>query len=557
MCFGVRVNERVAVDENSRICHSCHGCIMKYRSDGTLRPDRVDSQGQQGYHGHQQIGGKRKPTTNPEPELTTSSQPSTVNAAVGTNDEIGADGVAAKKLARLMDCSPETSYLTRDQEILFHQMATKVVNTQASGKHVKNFTTRPARGPGLNLFCGPKARVSSSNCSRQTLANRSEAIEEFQSLLACDATSTPEERTTAVTEQRATMFKRDREGYAKALEKAGFKTLGKFTRETVLDLRSRMPMESWQYVKRVLLKELGINLMGTERQLKEEIKALQFEYECISFNDANTGKPIHAIRAANVNDVITRTLELLQERNQLELLDNNDDDTLWIHISGDKGGKATKILLQVVNASNRHSIKSAKMLGMFEGGKDSRENIELAFKPIFDQIQELAKDFHLDVNRPTQLQSPTPEPMSASEIQDHMTNTLQPLDTSNRTRSSDCQYCCQSCPSSSEKSYAYNGAKYKKLRVTFGGDWEWLARLLGLSGPNGRQFCLHCLCPRADLKKGSSYGMHELNNGSDDQIQADDDDSSGASTLRTYEGCCASNALFTARPYIKYAWTRS
>ena len=76
-------------------------------------------------------------------------------------------------------------------------------------------------------------------------------------------------------------------------------------------------MESWQYIKRVLFNELGINLLGTERQLKEEIQALQFEYECISFNDSNTTKQIHAIRATNVRDVISRTVQNLRQRNEL------------------------------------------------------------------------------------------------------------------------------------------------------------------------------------------------------------------------------------------------
>ena len=36
-----------------------------------------------------------------------------------------------------------------------------------------------------------------------------------------------------------------------------------------------MPTMEWQYVKRVLNDELGINLMGTEWELKKEISALR------------------------------------------------------------------------------------------------------------------------------------------------------------------------------------------------------------------------------------------------------------------------------------------
>ena len=83
--------------------------------------------------------------------------------------------------------------------------------------------------------------------------------------------------------------------------------------------------------------------------------------------------------------------------------------------------------------------------------------------------------------------------------------------------------------------------------MTFGGDWEWLARLLGLSGPSGRHFCIHCLATRIELSQniGSSYGLHELDNGAQDQCQnAEEVDESGPHVLRTYEGCKSANRRF-------------
>ena len=222
-------------------------------------------------------------------------------------------------------------------------------------------------------------------------------------MLASDGTSTQEERTSAVTEQRATMFKRDREGYANFGESGLPDPWQGFKRNCF-----RSPQQNAHGVmaicKACVEKGDGYKFDGHRRRAEGEIKALQFEYECISFLDPSTGKKIHAVRATNVSDVITRTVELLKQRNQLELLANNDDDALWIHVSGDKGGKSTKVMMQVINANNRHSIKSAKILGMFEGGKDSGDNIELAFKPIFDQIKQLAEEFNLDFNRPTRSQ---------------------------------------------------------------------------------------------------------------------------------------------------------
>ena len=86
------------------------------------------------------------------------------------------------------------------------------------------------------------------------------------------------------------------------------------------------------------------------------------------------------------------------------------------------------------------------------------------------------------------------------------------------------------------------------MRVTFGGDWEWLARLLGLSGPNGRHFCLHCLCVKQDLAegRGTSYGLHEHGNSANDELQSENDDAAGPCLLRTYEACHSSNEKFQA-----------
>ena len=42
----------------------------------------------------------------------------------------------------------------------------------------------------------------------------------------------------------------------------------------------------------------------------------------------------------------------------------------------------------------------------------------------------------------------------------------------------------------------------KTLKLIHGGDWEYLARVLRLTGANGRQFCLFCLVPLLKILKG-------------------------------------------------------
>ena len=101
---------------------------------------------------------------------------------------------------------------------------------------------------------------------------------------------------------------------------AGMTRIRKGTTECAEVVGKCWTFEAECHVKHALRKEMGINLMGTEGQLKEEIQSLQFEYKCISFTDPSTGKTVHAIRATNVADVITRTVQLLKQCGQLELL---------------------------------------------------------------------------------------------------------------------------------------------------------------------------------------------------------------------------------------------
>ena len=41
--------------------------------------------------------------------------------------------------------------------------------------------------------------------------------------------------------------------------------------------------------------------------------------------------------------------------------------------------------------------------------------------------------------------------------------------------------------------------------LSLGGDWKFIARLLGLTGPNGTFFCNFCHAQLKDLEKGKPY----------------------------------------------------
>ena len=97
----------------------------------------------------------------------------------------------------------------------------------------------------------------------------------------------------------------------------------------------------------------------------------------------------HFVRVKDVKAVVSQIVNELRKVNQLIYLDNLEENSLWLHLSADKGGKSTKLILQIINQKNRHSIDNAKLLAYYEG-KDDRRNIQEVFGPVFKAVQDCA-----------------------------------------------------------------------------------------------------------------------------------------------------------------------
>ena len=89
---------------------------------------------------------------------------------------------------------------------------------------------------------------------------------------------------------------------------------------------------------------------------------------------------------SDVRQVVKQLVNELRRANQLIYLDNLAENALWLHTACDKGGKTTKLILQVINQQNRHSMDNAKLIGYFEG-KDNRVNLEAVFGPLLTSLQ--------------------------------------------------------------------------------------------------------------------------------------------------------------------------
>ena len=102
-------------------------------------------------------------------------------------------------------------------------------------------------------------------------------------------------------------------------------------------------------------------------------------------------KKINFLRVSDVADLLKKPVETLNSQNIL-CFDQNNPKTLRLLICGDKGGSSTKILCEFLNCKASHSVKTARLLGIFEGAKDNQENNETIFGPVLEQIERFTID---------------------------------------------------------------------------------------------------------------------------------------------------------------------
>ena len=125
--------------------------------------------------------------------------------------------------------------------------------------------------------------------------------------------------------------------------------------------------------------------------MRNHPKSMEFEYECGNFK-RSSGKTVSFLRVVNIADVIKKSVHQLKASGLVVKKSNVPDNVLWILLSGDKGGKSIKLLLQILNCNEQHSVRSAILLAIFEGDKDSYECMERVFGPVITAVKEVASD---------------------------------------------------------------------------------------------------------------------------------------------------------------------
>ena len=132
---------------------------------------------------------------------------------------------------------------------------------------------------------------------------------------------------------------------------------------------------------------VGYDMFGSEKKIRNHLKSLEFQYECGNF-ESSFGKKVSFVRVTNMSDVITKTLAQLNESGLLMNKSNIPENVLWALLSGEKGGKSTKLLLQFLNCKEQHSVRTALLLAIFEGDKDNYyECIQAVFGPVIQATQ--------------------------------------------------------------------------------------------------------------------------------------------------------------------------
>ena len=132
----------------------------------------------------------------------------------------------------------------------------------------------------------------------------------------------------------------------------------------------------------------GYDIFGSEKGIREHLKSMEFEYECGNFESSNE-KKVSFVRVANVSDVVKKSVTQLNESGFFVEKSNIPRHLLWVLLTGDKGGKSTKLLLQFLNCEEQHSTRTARLLAIYEGDKDNYQCFQKVFGPVIEETMKV------------------------------------------------------------------------------------------------------------------------------------------------------------------------
>lgn len=291
----------------------------------------------------------------------------------------------------------------------------------------------------------------------------------------------------------------------------------------------------------------GYDIFGPEMAIRNHLKSLEFEYECGNFESSN-GKKVSFVRVTNLSDVVKKSFAQLNESGMLVEKSNIPKNVLWVLLTGDKGGKSTKLLLQFLNCKEEHSVHTARLLAIFEGDKDNYECIEKVFGPVIEETKRVLSnisELELKVDL-SHLNTQSEKRDFRVKGMDKWPDELQQLfqNQQNVHYSQTCLLCRSNLKTCHENKPTHGRYIISECWLSLGGDWEFLARLLGLTGPNGTYFCNFCHAQIKDLVKGKPHTPWLLQNSSTVHITQQ-------FPVRSFESLLSSNEEFVKSGSVK------
>ena len=386
---------------------------------------------------------------------------------------------------------------------------------------MRNVYANKQHGKPTRLMHTPRAAAGSSTASNSCICKRSQVVEKVLSDISRPTKnhSLPSDKVTQNQSsdilQNASLINHNKEMFVESAKEAGIKLVSKFDIKDVAALKAELPWEQIHMLKRAFNETFGFDVFGSENMLQEYVGKLEMPFESGTFATQG-GKTINFVGVVNVKEIIEQMVEELTESNSLKSSENKNENTFYISLLGDKGGTSTKLLLQVLNTNDSlvHSHCSAKMTAIYEGDKESRESIEAIFSNLIGQIQDTCKNIkalylksHKVCPKMSHIQLINVPP-SDTKLSVKGTSKCPPeivhLDTTNLFFSQNCSLCRDQANASNILIYNTSetagsdthSQKENKCQCQFddcililGGDWAWIASILGYTGPKGVHFC--------------------------------------------------------------------
>ena len=218
-------------------------------------------------------------------------------------------------------------------------------------------------------------------------------------------------------------------------------------------------------------------------------------------------------------DVIAKTVVQLNESGLLMKKSNIPENVLWALLFWWQGGKIHQNLLQFLNCKEQHSVRTARLLAIFEGDKDNYKCIKEVFGPVIEATQNVlanVSELNLKVDLPKCASTCTKAIENQVFEIKGMPNWPTKLRQLIRNPQSDhcsenCLYCEKLTGPKCEISTLPSGdgtemeCCISKCWLSLGGDYELHAWLLGPTGPNGTFFCNYCPATIKDLQRGNTH----------------------------------------------------